>query len=191
MRDFWLDPHTWVSTVPDSLFRKLECDADRTEELLTRIGRDKWIDALLDEAVRLPNFRRLSDFEAFVARELSDEELFAVAIVCTRIMVAQKLNDQTRNMFGRIGGPTPFKDLQNTAEYAMDCVTRYRWAIIPFDEEGRFELDRLNPEYDSLKPFIDEAKRRMEAWVAEQESRRATASAGVFAPSSPRPLTPR
>ena len=141
MRELYLlDPHTWVSSVPPDISERLKGEVARTEACLTTIGRQRWLEALVDETVRLPKFRNQPAFRAFLAEDMDEDRILLLAVTFTRIQVAHYLRDQTAGLGETIRNRNPVEELQSLAISAVKTLFHWQW-IVPFDEDGRFDFD--------------------------------------------------
>ena len=141
MRDLYLlDPHTWVSSVPTDISARLKDEADRTEACLTAVGRQRWLQALSDEGIRLPKFRNQPAFRAFLAEAMDDDRIVLLAITFTRIEIAFYLRERSAGLAPSVRGRNPVDELQSLAMSATKTLFHWQW-IVPFDEEGRFDFE--------------------------------------------------
>ena len=141
MRNLYLlDPHTWVSSVPTDIVEKLKKEQSRVEDYLSTVGRNRWIQSLADESVRLPKFKGQAAYRSYIAEEMDEDRILLLAVTLTRIKIAHYLRDRATGLGETIRSRNPVEELQSLAISAVKTLFHWQW-IVPFDEDGRFDFD--------------------------------------------------
>ena len=140
MRDYWLDPHTWVSTVPDAIAEKLGNRESAVRQCLTALGPAGWQSALTSSSIHLPAFRTRQAFLDFLEEGIDEEKMVLLAITFTRIRIACHLRGRTECLADPIRGRDAVWRLNDLALQAAETLLSWKWAI-PFDADGVFDFD--------------------------------------------------
>lgn len=141
MRDIYLiDPHTWVSMVPDAISEKLRQNESVVRQSLTDIGPIGWKFALTNSSIRLPVCRTRQAFVDFLAEKMDADKILLLAITFTRIQIARHLKHRTECLACSIRGRDSLFQLCDLAMIATETIFSWGW-IIPFNADGVFDFD--------------------------------------------------
>lgn len=137
---YFLDPHTWVSSVPADIVEKLKGEQSRVEDYLSTVGRTRWIQSLADESVRMPKFKGQAAYRSFIAEDMDEDRILLLAVSFTRIQVAHYLRHHAAGLGETVRGRNPVEELQSLAIGAVKTLFHWQW-IAPFSGDGRFDFD--------------------------------------------------
>lgn len=141
MRDlYFLDPHTWVSMVPEDISEKLRKRESDVRQCLTAIGPVGWRLALTNPGIRLPACRTRQAFVDFLGEEMDADRMLLLAIMFTRIQIARHLRSRTECLACSIRGRDSLLQLDELAMSAAETLFSWKWTI-PFDANGVFDFD--------------------------------------------------
>lgn len=135
-----IDPHTWVSMVPDAISEKLRKRESAVRQCLTALGPVGWQSALTSSGIHLPEFRTRLAFLDFLEEGIDAERIVLLAITFTRIRIAGFLRDRTGGLADSIHGRDALARLNELSIQATETLFSWKWAI-PFDADGVFDFD--------------------------------------------------
>lgn len=142
---FFIDPHTWISQVHAEVQRPLEVDEEETERILSQHGKAKWCSALLDETIAFPKKMTYDSFLEYINSPLTDDRVFFLAIMWTRIKICLDLRENVSGLFCRITERDKLNELEFRALVASKIVATVPSWIVPFDEEDKFKFSIWMP----------------------------------------------
>lgn len=152
---YFLDPHTWISQLPEEALQRLEAHGqDAVTAALARLGPEAWRAALVDSAPLLPNqITNQGCLAKAFAAPLTDRQILTLAVFWTRYRLCMHMRSYSATFHLRKAGRTARLDLEAAGELAARLLLfPPRW-VLPFHSDGRFDWSAWHDAYDPQWPL--------------------------------------